>query len=104
MIQRALNPVAQRITLTGPIKDQLKDFLWLAQDIKNCPTRIGEIVSTPPTYYGTADAVKPGIGVIWFPPGYPESLAIFPSVYCRLQALCFWIQPFKPKIQLQIVY
>ena len=82
LLQHALNPGAQHINLTGTIKDQLKDLLWLDQDVKNRPTHIGEIVPTPPTYYIAADTAKPGIRGIWLPPGNPESFAIWTSVDC----------------------
>ena len=62
LLKYALNTVSQHITLTGTIKDQLKDFLWMDQDAKNCPTHIGEIVLTPPTNYGAANAAKTVMG------------------------------------------
>ena len=64
LLQHALKPGAQYITLTGPIKDQLKYFLWLSQYVKNRPTHIFDIVPTPPTYYRSANASKPGMGGI----------------------------------------
>ena len=63
LLQYMLKPGAQRITLIETIKGQLKDFLFLSQDVKNRPTHIGEIVPTPPTYYGAADVAKPVMGV-----------------------------------------
>ena len=57
-------PGAQRITLIETIKGQLKDFLFLSQDVKNRPTHIFDIVATPPTYYSAANAYKPGMGGI----------------------------------------
>ena len=38
-----------------------------------------------------------------FPPGNPESLAIWPSFDHHLQATCLWRHPFEPDIQGQIV-
>ena len=103
LLQHALNPVAQRITITGPIKDKLKYLLWLAQDVKNRPTHIGDIIPTPTTYYGAADAAKPVMGGVLLSPENPESLAFWTSVDCRLQEPCLWRQPFEPKIQAQII-
>ena len=92
LLQHALNPGSQHITINAPIKDQLKDFLRLAQDDENRPTHIGGggVVPTPPTYYGAANAAKSVMGWMWFPPGKSESLEIWTSVDRRLQAPCLW--------------
>ena len=62
-LQHALLAEANRIHITQPVHDQLLlDFLHLAQDISSCPTHIAKIVLTPPTYYGSMDAAKEGMG------------------------------------------
>ena len=67
--QEALNPGAQRINITTPVRNQLHDFLWIACDFSYRPTNLAEVAPTPPTYYGYVDAVSAGMGGVWFPPG-----------------------------------
>ena len=43
-------------------KDAIDDFRWLAEDIARRPTRIAKIVPEPPTYVGTSDAARAGMG------------------------------------------
>jgi len=102
-LQHALRPGAKRIIITPEIRDQLLDFLHLAQDIASRPTHLAEVVPTPPTYYGSVDAAKQGMGGVWFPPGPPLPNAIHPPLSQRLQAPCLWRFPFPTSITSQLV-
>ena len=102
-LQHALRPGAKRITITPTIRDQLLDFLHLAQDVTSRPTHLAEVVPTPPTYYGAVDAAKAGMGGVWFPPGPPVPNAIQPPSNRRLHAPILWRQQFPESIQQDIV-
>ena len=102
-LQHALRPGAKRIHITQPVRDQLLDFLHLAQDITSRPTHIAEVVPTPPTYYGSMDAAKEGMGGVWFPPGSPEPNTVHPHRSSRLQAPILWRQRFSPQLQSLLV-
>ena len=102
-LQHALRPGAKRIHITQPVRDQLLDFLHLAQDVTSRPTHIAEVVPTPPTYYGSMDAAKAGMGGVWFPPGPPEPNTIHPHRSSRLQAPILWRQRFSPQLQSLLV-
>ena len=102
-LQHALRPGAKRIHITQQVRDQLLDFLHLAQDVTNRPTHIAEVVPTPPTYFGSMDAAKPGMGGVWFPPGPPQPNAIHPHRHVRLGSPILWRQRFSPKLQSLLV-
>ena len=102
-LQHALRPGAKRITITQPIRDQLMDFLHLAQDVVNRPTHIAEVVPTPPTYIGSVDAAKAGMGGVWFPPGPPSSNSIQPHSSHALTNPILWRSPFPDYIQNSLV-
>ena len=102
-LQHALKPGAKRIKITPTVRDQLKDFLWLANDVSSRPTHLSEIVPTPPTYYGAMDAARAGMGGIWFPPGPPAPLALQPHTQDQLQAPILWRAPFPQHIQNKLV-
>ena len=102
-LQHALRPGAKRIVITRQIRDQLLDFLHLAKDVANRPTHLAEVVPTPPTYYGSADAAKAGMGGVWFPPGAPAPNSIQPPFAGRLQSPCLWRFPFPQQIQSELV-
>ena len=74
-----------RIRLTTPIRDSLLDLQYLAQDLANRPTRIGEIVDSLPVAYSAADACGIGMGGIWF--------STDPSF-----APLLWRAPFDPSV------
>ena len=63
-----------RVRISPPMADALDDFHYLAQDLGNRPTRLGEIVPDLPVAIGPADACGKGMGGIWlsadptFPP------------------------------------
>ena len=102
-LQHALRPGAKRITITQQIRDQLLDFLHLAQDVSNRPTHIAEVVPTPPTYIGAMDAAKSGMGGVWFPPGPPSPNAIQPLKTHSLASPILWRTPFPDYIQQLLV-
>ena len=103
-LQHALRPGAKRIVITDEIRDQLLlDFLHLAQDVVNRPTHLAEVVPTPPTYYGSVDAAKAGMGGVWFPPSLPVPNAIHPTAKRRLQGPCLWRFPFPEEVQSHLV-
>ena len=102
-LQHALRPGAKRITITQSIRDQLMDFLHLAEDVIARPTHIAEVVPTPPTYYGAVDAAKSGMGGVWFPPGPPAPNSIQPLKSHALQSPILWRSPFPDYIQQLLV-
>ena len=102
-LQHALRPGAKRITITQPVRDQLLDFLHLAQDVVERPTHIAEVVPTPPTYVGSVDAAKAGMGGVWFPPGPPTPNSIQPSSEHSLSNPILWRSPFPDYIQQLLV-
>ena len=102
-LQHALKPGAKRIKITKAVRHQLKDFLWLAEDISSRPTHLAEVVPTPPCYFGAMDAAKPGMGGVWFPPLTNVPLAITPHQSDRLQQPCLWRSPFPPSVQDSVV-
>jgi hypothetical protein len=58
----------KRLRLSRGVHDALDDFRWLAANIANRPTRLAELVATPPAVHGTADASGKGMGGVAFPP------------------------------------
>ena len=67
-LQEALGVSNQRVKISEPVRDQLKDFKWIASSLTTRPTHLAKVVPTPPTYFGAMDAAKEGIGGVWFPP------------------------------------
>jgi hypothetical protein len=68
MLQEGLKCQDQdRIRMTGPMKDQLDDFEYLAQDLSRQPTSIAEIVPDHPVAVGPHDASGLGMGGVWLP-------------------------------------
>ena len=102
-LQEALKPGLKRISLSPPVKDQLKDLLWLATSLKDRPTHLAEIVPTPPTYIGAVDAAKKGMGGVWFNMPVRLPLSIQPQPADRLQRPTLWRARFPPAVQEQLV-
>ena len=103
-LQEALGANNQRVKISTPVRDQLRDFKWIASSLRSRPTHLAEVVPTPPTYFGAMDAAKQGMGGVWFPPldqGPP--LAIQQPRAARLQHPTLWQARFPPKIQSQLV-
>ena len=46
----------KRVTLSTGVHEALSDFLWLAEDVANCPARMYELVPLQPTVDGYHDA------------------------------------------------
>jgi hypothetical protein len=87
-----------RIRLTQPIRDQIKDFWELAQDITFRPTSISKIIPTTPTQVGACDAAKAGAGGVWLPPDRLPS----PSFPAPLPPL-LWRTTWPAQIQSQLL-
>jgi hypothetical protein len=66
-LQDALKPNLNKVHITTLVRDQLQDFLWLARDVAARPTHLAEVVPSAPTYLGSMDASKSGMGGVWFP-------------------------------------
>ena len=102
-LQDALQPDKKIISITKVIKDQLKDFSWLAKDLVDRPTHLAKIVPSPPTYFGSMDSAKGGMGGVWFPPSVklPGVIQLhFPGCW---KHPIFWCHKFPPAIQNQLV-
>ena len=102
LLQTCFRTGKQRLKITDPIKDQLKDFLWLAQEVAGRPTHISEVVPTPPSYYGAMDAAKEGMGGVWFPP-LMGPLTVHHSQPNQLREPVLWRSRFPQMIQEAIV-
>ena len=103
-LQKALGPTNQRIKISNQIRDQLKDFKWIATSLGSRPTHLAEVVPTPPTYFGAMDAAKQGMGGVWFPPLHQAPpLSIQQPKASRLKHPILWRAKFPPKIQSQLV-
>jgi hypothetical protein len=57
-----------RVRITKPLRDAILDLHQLASDLGSRPTRLGEIVDSPPIAYGAADASGSGMGGVWLSP------------------------------------
>ena len=61
-LQEQLKGAGNRVYLNRRFKDAIDDFRWLAEDIARRPARIAELVPEPPTYVGTSNATRAGMG------------------------------------------
>ena len=86
-------PHATRLRLSPLVHATLKDWLVLASTLSQRPTPITHLVPTAPTYVGTTDASKQGMGGVWF----PTSLAHGPT------HPLIWRSRFAPSIQKDLV-
>ena len=103
-LQEALGPSNQRVKISKLVRDQLQDFKWIASSLSSRPTHLAEVVPTPPTYFGTMDAAKEGMGGVWLPPpNQAPPLAIQQPKASRLQHPILWRARFPQKIQSQLV-
>lgn len=67
LLQEALrHEDRKRIRLTTHMHDFLDDIRWLVRDLHNRPTRLREIVDTPPAAVGASDAAAAGMGGVIF--------------------------------------
>ena len=102
-LQEALAGNRQRIKITPRIRDQLKDLLWLAERLAERPTHLAEVVPTPPTYFGTMDAAKQGMGGVWFPPSTSDPLAVRYPRSSQLVNPVLWRARFPHDVQRLLV-
>ena len=103
LLQTILDPSKKRLKITEPVRHQLLDFLWLAESVSERPTHLAEVVPTPPSYHGTVDAAKEGMGGVWFPPGKPEPLEIQYPKDLQLNGPILWRARFPPEVQRLLV-
>jgi hypothetical protein len=67
LLQEALRHESkQRIRITTHMHDFLDDVRWVVQDLHARPTRLRELVDTPPAAIGASDAAGPGMGGVLF--------------------------------------
>ena len=59
-------PTGNRLWLHKHVHDFLLDFQWMAADVSSRPTRLTELVPTPPTVLGACDASGLGMGGVLF--------------------------------------
>ena len=103
-LQEALGVGNQRVKISELVRDQLKDFKWIASSLTTRPTHLAEVVPTPPTYFGAMDAAKEGMGGVWFPPAdQAPPLALQQPKASRLRHPILWRARFPPKVQSQLV-
>ena len=99
LLQTLLQPDKKRLKITEAVRHQLLDFLWLAESVSERPTHLAEVVPTPPSYLGTVDAAKEGMGGVWFPPLRPKPLEIqYPRKH-QLQGPILWRARFPKQVQ-----
>ena len=82
-LQKALIHNKPRIHLTKDAHDFLDDFRWLAHNLHNRPTRLFELVPSPPWVIGATDASGAGLGGVFFVPT-AQSSATDPQYRHRL--------------------
>ena len=88
-LQTALNKASSsRVRITKTLADHLAVFNKLVKDLQTRPTHLAEIVPQAPSYVGTTDAAKQGMGGVFFAPD---------------QQAYIWRYPFSPEIQRRLV-
>ena len=102
-LQEALGKASNRIKITHSVRDQLLDFKWIANSLSTRPTHLAEVVPTPPSYFGSMDAAKEGMGGVWFPPVKPQPLSIRSHKSQELTNPILWRARFPDSIQSQLV-
>lgn len=70
-LQTILSPHKARLYLTKDAHDFLDDFRWLAINLSSRPTRLFELVPSPPLVIGATDASATGLGGVFFVPLAP---------------------------------
>ena len=58
---------SNRLRLTKRFHQALDDFHWIQASLTSRPTRLQELVPTPPSIVGTHDASGFAAGGVWFP-------------------------------------
>jgi hypothetical protein len=56
---------SDQLRLDQPVHDQLDDIRWLADNLRDPPTRWAEIIDSAPAFLGTVDASGQGMGGVW---------------------------------------
>ena len=88
-LQTALNKASSsRVRTTKTLADHLAIFNKLIKDLQIRPTHLAKIVPQAPSYVGTTDAAKQGMGGVFFAPD---------------QQAYIWRYPFSPEIQRRLV-
>jgi hypothetical protein len=80
-----------RLKLNKGVHDFLEDFRWLARELSQRPTRLGELLPGHPIAIGTTDAAGPGMGGIFFTPA-PSGTQAF-----------LWREPFPLQVQSKLI-
>jgi hypothetical protein len=75
------------VRITQDVRDTLDDFELLGRSIASRPTRLAEIVYSPPSCIGAHDALGLGAGGVWFTP----------------MRNLLWRQPFPPEVVSKLV-
>ena len=102
-LQEVLTPTSSSVNITSVVRDQLKDFLWLAKDIINRSTHLAKVVPSPPSYLGSMDAAKEGMGGVWFPPDLKLPGAIQPCSSDCLTSPILWRCQLPTQVQNNLV-
>jgi hypothetical protein len=76
-----------RVHITQDVRDALDDFELLGRSVASRPTRLAEIIPSPPSCIGAHDASGLGAGGVWFTP--TRNL--------------LWRQSFPPEVSIQLV-
>ena len=57
-----------RVRLNQHVWDMMADFTAIADSLRQRPTRLRELVPTPPAFLGASDACRMGMGGVWLCP------------------------------------
>ena len=102
-LQDALKPRLHKVDITTVVRNQLRDFLWLDRDVVARPTHLAKVVLSSPTYLGSMDAAKNGMGGVWFPQDIKFPGAIQPHASNSLTFPVLRRQKFPKDVQHQLV-
>ena len=76
----------QRVRITQHVSDTAADFTALVDSLASRPTRLPELVPTPPSHVGACDACQVGMGGVWLA---ADGVATSPTL---------WRQRFEPHV------
>ena len=77
-----------RIRITRQLRDHIQAFASLAASLSSRPTHLAEIIPQDPSFVGTTDAAKAGMGGV---------------IFDALGHSYFWRYPFPPEVQQRLV-
>ena len=80
----------RRVRLNQHVYDTAADFQHLLHSLASHPTRLQELVPTPPLAIGASDACQRGMGGVWFDAQSHSASTV-------------WRQPFAPQISADMV-